>query len=101
MLLMKMLNSAGPSTNTPGNAICPWSSFWHQAIDHNSFSETMQTILYALTGPPINLMSLHFRDKNVMQDSVKYLAQVQVEDISCSSPIHHHCKPATEDSQIC
>lgn len=33
-------------------------------------------------------MSFHFRDKDVMSDSIKYFVQVQVEDISCSSLTH-------------
>ena len=46
-------------------------------------------------------MSLHFRDKDVMRDSVKYFAQVQVDDISCSSLVHQRCNPIVEGHQIC
>ena len=46
-------------------------------------------------------MSLQFRDKDVMQDSVKCFAQIQVDDVSCSSLIHHHCKPVLEGHQTC
>jgi len=29
-------------------------------------------------------MSLQLKDKDIVQDSVKYFAQVQVDDVSCS-----------------
>ncbi|KAK4827693.1 LOW QUALITY PROTEIN: hypothetical protein QYF61_020827 [Mycteria americana] len=41
-------------------------------------------------------MSLQFRDKDVMRDSAKCFAQVQVDDISCSSLIHQRCNPIIE-----
>ncbi|CAM9935932.1 unnamed protein product, partial [Bubo scandiacus] len=51
---------------------------------------TIQPIPYAPSGLSIKSMSLQFRDKDVMQDSIKCFAQVQVDDISCSSLIHQH-----------
>ncbi|GAB0190293.1 exostosin-2 [Grus japonensis] len=45
-------------------------------------------------------MSLQFRDKDVVRDSVKCLAQVQVDDISCSSLVHQRCNPIIEGHQI-
>jgi len=38
-------------------------------------------------------MSPHFRDKDVVCDSIKYFALVQADDISCSSLIHKRCNP--------
>ena len=46
-------------------------------------------------------MSLQFRDKYVTQDSVICFAQVQVDDIHCSSLIHQHSNPIVEGHQIC
>ena len=46
-------------------------------------------------------MSLRFRDKDVVQDSIKCFAQVQVDDISCSSLIHQHRNPVIKGHQIC
>ena len=45
-------------------------------------------------------MSLQFRDKDVVQDSVKHFAQVQVDDNSCSSLIHQCCNSIVERHQI-
>jgi len=46
-------------------------------------------------------MSLQFRDKDVVRDSVKCFAQLQADDVSCSSLIHQHCNPVVEGHQIC
>jgi len=62
-----------------------WSPLGHHAIDHNSLSATIQPIAYPLRGLSIKSMSLQFTDKDVMWDSVKFFAQVQVDDISCSA----------------
>jgi len=64
---------------------CHWSPLGHRAIDCNSLSVAIQPIPYPPSGPPINSMSLQFRGKDVAQDSVKSFAQVQVDDVSCSS----------------
>jgi len=45
-------------------------------------------------------MSLQFRDKDVVQDSVKHFAQIQVNYISCSSLIHQLSNPLIEGHQI-
>ena len=46
-------------------------------------------------------MSLQFRDKDVVWDSVKCFAQVQVDDVSCSSLIHHCYNSVAGGYQIC
>ena len=46
-------------------------------------------------------MSLQCRDKDVVWDSVKWFAQVQVDDISCSFLIHQHGDHIVEGHQIC
>lgn len=46
-------------------------------------------------------MPLQSRENDVMQDSDKCFAQVQVSDISCASLIHQQCNPIIEDRQIC
>ncbi|KAK4823457.1 hypothetical protein QYF61_002293 [Mycteria americana] len=59
------------------NATCHWSPLGHRAVDHNSLSATIQPIPYPPSGPSIRSISLQFRDKDVMRDSVKCFAQVQ------------------------
>ncbi|KAK4829762.1 hypothetical protein QYF61_006486 [Mycteria americana] len=59
------------------NATHHWSPLGYQAIDRNSLSVTIQPIPYPLSGPSVKSMSLQFRDKDVVQDSVKCFAQVQ------------------------
>ncbi|KAJ7428319.1 Polyadenylate-binding protein-interacting protein 1 [Pitangus sulphuratus] len=61
----------------------------------------IQLIPYPLSGSSIKSMPLQFRDKDVVWDSVKHFAQVQVDDISCSSLIYHCCNPIIEGHQIC
>lgn len=46
-------------------------------------------------------MSLHFSDKDVVQDSDKCFAQVQLDDASCSPIIHQFCNPVVGGHQIC
>ncbi|KQL61194.1 hypothetical protein AAES_00801 [Amazona aestiva] len=43
--------------------------------------KNIQPVLYPPSGPPIKFMSLQFRDKDVMGDSVKGFTQVQDETI--------------------
>ncbi|KAK4831337.1 hypothetical protein QYF61_017468 [Mycteria americana] len=59
------------------NATCPWFPLGHRAVDRNSLSVTMQPISYPPSSPSIKSMSLQFRDKDVVQDSVKCFAQIQ------------------------
>ncbi|KAK4828658.1 hypothetical protein QYF61_000376 [Mycteria americana] len=60
------------------NATRHWSPLGHQAVDCNSLSATIQPIPYPPSGPSIKSTSLQFRDKDVMQGSVKCFAQVQL-----------------------
>lgn len=55
-----------------------WSPLGHQATDYKSLSVTTQPVSYSLSDPYIKLMYLQFGDKDVMQGSVKYFVQVQV-----------------------
>ncbi|KAK4813670.1 hypothetical protein QYF61_017637, partial [Mycteria americana] len=59
------------------NATCLWSPLGHGAVDRYSLSAPIQPIPYPLSGPSVKSMSLQFRDKGVVQDSVKCFAQVQ------------------------
>ncbi|CAM9177511.1 unnamed protein product, partial [Bubo scandiacus] len=64
----------------PRNTTCHCSLLGHQAaVDSNALRVTVQPIPYPPSGPSIKSMSLQFRDKDVMQDSVKCFAQVQVD----------------------
>ena len=78
-----------------------WSPLGYIAFDCKSLSAIIQPIFYPLNGPSIKLMSLQFRDKDVVNDSVKCFAPVQVDDISCSSLIHQHGNLIIEGYQIC
>ncbi|XP_056338994.1 nectin-3 isoform X2 [Oenanthe melanoleuca] len=49
----------------------------------------------ALSVPQKEAM-LQFRDKDVMRDSIKCFAQLQVGDISCSSILHQHYDPVVD-----
>jgi len=46
-------------------------------------------------------MSLQFSEKNIVLHSVKCFAQVQVDDIPCSSLIHQYSNPIVEGHLIC
>ncbi|GAB0197840.1 hypothetical protein GRJ2_002249400 [Grus japonensis] len=59
------------------NATCHWSPLGHRAVDCNSLSVTVQPIPYPPSGLSVKSMSLQFRDKDVVWDSVKCFAQVQ------------------------
>jgi len=62
---------------------------------------TIQPIPYPPSGPSIKSVSLQFNDKDVMGSSDKCFAEVQVDDVSCSSLTHQHCNPVAEGHQIC
>ena len=51
-------------------------------------SAAFQPFPYLLDSPPFKSISLQFRDKDVLGDHVKGLAQVQVYDISCLFFVH-------------
>lgn len=65
-----------------------------------TLSVTIQTTPYPLSGPSFRSPSLQFRDKDIMGDSIKCFAQVQVDDVNCSSPIHQCCNLIVEGHQI-
>ncbi|KAK4832903.1 hypothetical protein QYF61_026546 [Mycteria americana] len=58
-----------------------WYPLGHRAIDCNSLSATIQPIPYPPSSPSIKSMSLQFRDKDVVWDSVKCFAQVQLKTL--------------------
>lgn len=45
-------------------------------------------------------MPPQLREKDVVPDGVKYLAQVQADDVNCSSSIRQCRNPIVEDHQI-
>lgn len=49
---------------------------------------------------PSNPLFVQFSDQDVMQESVKQFAQVQVDDVSCYSVVHQCCYFITEGHQI-
>jgi len=54
-------------------------------VDHNSVSVTIQPITYLPSSPSFKSPSLKFRDMSVVQDHVKGVAEVHVNDISCTA----------------
>ena len=70
-------------------------------MDCNNLSETIQPIPYPSSGLPVKFMSLKFRDKNVMRDSIKCFTQVQADDTSYSSLIHQCCNLIIAGQEIC
>jgi len=69
-------------------AACHWSPLGHQATDRKSMGLTSQPVP---SGPSIKSVSCQYRDKKVVQGSVKCFAQVQVDNIRCPSLIHQRC----------
>jgi len=65
----------------PGHSSHDWPPSGHRVINHNPLAVTIQPILYPMSSPAFKSISLQFRDKEVMWDHVKGLAQVQVDDI--------------------
>ena len=76
--MMKMLKSTDPKTD-------PWETLLVTSLHMDIESVTIplstdfQTIPYPLTSPPLKSVPLQFRDKDVVGDHVKGLAQVQVD----------------------
>lgn len=63
-----------------------WSPPGHRAIDLHPLAVTFHLITYPLNSP--SFKSLQLRHKDVAQDHVKDLAEVQVDDVSCPSFVH-------------
>jgi len=63
----------------------------HHRIDYNSLSVTIQPIPYPASAPSSTSIFLQFGNHGVVRDYVKHFAQVQVDDISCSSFAHRCC----------
>jgi len=45
-------------------------------------------------------MSFQFRHKDIIQDSVKFLEQVQIQEVSCPPFVHQRCNPIIEGYQV-
>lgn len=78
----------------------------HQNNSVGSRSREVTLSLYSAlmrgrTGPTHKSMCLQAVDRTIVQDSVKCSAQVQEDDVCCSSPMHHSCDPTAEGQQIC
>ena len=56
----------------------------HRATDHNPLAVTFQPIPYP-PSPPFKCILPQFRDKDMMWDHIKGLAEVHVDHINCSS----------------
>lgn len=84
------------------------SQYWLLRKCHSSLVSTWTTTLsvtiwsipYPLSGPCIKSTSLQFKDNDVMRDSVKHFAQVQLDNIHCFS-LTQCCHPVKGGHQIC
>ena len=73
---------------------CHCSPHGHWAVDHNSLSATIQPIPYPLSGLSSNS---HFSNlETSMSCGTVSNAQVQVDDVSCSTLIREWCNPIVE-----
>lgn len=61
---------------------------------------TIQPILYPPNSTPFKFISHQLRDKDVVWDYIKGLAQAQVDDICCPSFVHGCCHIIIEGHQI-
>ena len=83
------------------NATHHLSTLGHWTINWNSLSVTIQPIPHPASGPSIKSIFLQFGNQDVMWDSVKCFAQVQVNDVSCSSFVHWCCNSIIKVHQVC
>ncbi|KAK4808881.1 hypothetical protein QYF61_007996 [Mycteria americana] len=82
------------------NAACHCSPPGHRAIDHNSLSATIQPIPYPPSGPSVKSTSLQFRDKDVVRDSIKCFAQIQLPMTPRIEGMLAYCSSAFEDFDL-
>jgi len=69
-------------------------------IDHNALAVTIQPIHYPPNSLYFKSISLQLREKDVLREHVKDLAEVQVDDIHCLPFIHQYHHSITESHQI-
>ncbi|NXX26818.1 F120B protein, partial [Nicator chloris] len=94
VFLAEMLNSAGPSTD-PEDTTSHWPPLAHRAIDHNSFSTTIQPVPHPPGAPSVKSMPLQFRDKDLAKEQ-----HIQSENYSIFNILSHgeiECSNSLED----
>lgn len=74
---------------------CHCSPLGYQAIGINECGYPVNS-----TGPSLKSIFLHFRHKVVSWGSVKFLAQIQVDAVSCFPPFHQCHSPVVEGSWV-
>ena len=82
--LIKMLKSMGLKMDPWGMPLMT-SVHLRRATDHKFLVVTIQPIPYPLDSVLFKPISSQFRDKNVLWDHIKGLAELKVDDISHSS----------------
>ena len=90
MSLTKALISTVPRQIPDGHHLSPVLT-WHRVTDHNPLAATFQLIPYPTNSLTFQVISLQFTDKDVVQNHVKSLAEVHVDDTSCPSFFHQCC----------
>lgn len=83
--------------NTLRSTIGLLSPLSHRVVDHHFLSVIIKPIPCL---SPLKSMPFQFKEKDVADDSVKCLASVQVDDISCFSRVHQCCHPIIKGHHI-
>ena len=83
MSLIKTLKSTEPKMDSWGTLLVTGLHLNIRAIDHNPLAATFQPIPYPSNTPSFKHVSLQFREKNVVGNNVRDLAEVQVDNFSC------------------
>ena len=72
-----------------------------KSADHNPLAVTISSILYPSNSPSFKSIIPQFRDKDVVWDHIKGLAQVQAHNITCLFIPLHHRRPTDWWGTIC
>jgi len=96
-----MLKSTWTQDRPLGDTVHYWLLPGHRAIDDKPLAATFQKIPYPPNSPLFKSFSLQFKDKDVVGDCVKVLAEeIQVDDIICLTFVHQYHHSITEGHQI-
>ena len=97
MSLIKMLKSTNPKRDPWGTSLA---ISLYLDTEPLTLAATFQPIPYLQNSPPFKSIPLQCRDKDLVGDHVKGLAQVQVDDTSCLYFVHQCCHSITEGHQV-
>ena len=92
--------SQSSSEQDYSQGVLPGLHLGHRAIDHNPVATTFQPIPYPLNSPPFISISLLFKDKDVVGDHIKDLAEVHVDGNNFLPFVHQYHNSITEGHRI-